>query len=175
MAERVPRGRSSGRVAAERRRGIKSALDARKKQVEKLGKEGDAAFAAQEASLKKKRDGAEAKLRALGGVPKKPTGTKTETADGLMRTPDQQKEWQKALDKYNQGKRAEAERNKAEKDLADVVKKRAQLRNEVGKATDKIIEAKEKFVRTGKGGATPKETKEFIEKKRKEAEAKEGK
>jgi hypothetical protein len=172
MAERVPRGRSSGRVAAERRRGIKSALDARKKQVEKLGKEGDAAFAAQEASLKKKRDGAEAKLRALGGVPKKPTGTKTETADGLMRTPDQQKEWQKALDKYNQGKRAEAERNKAEKDLADVVKKRAQLRNEVGKATDKIIEAKEKFVRTGKGGKTPEEAKTFIEEKLKTAEDK---
>ena len=77
------------------------------------------------------------------------------------------------MDKHKKAKAAKEERDQAEKDLVGVRKKRAQLHNKVGKATDKIIDAKEKFVRTGKGGETPTEATDFIKKKRKEAEDKE--
>jgi hypothetical protein len=172
MAEKVSKGRGSGASYRQRRRQVADDLEKRYKQVGTLGADGIAALKAKEAEQRKKRDAAEATLRQTGGVPPKPTGDKETTADGLMRTAEQQKEWQKADDKYRKAVEADKDKKAANDELAKIRQQQSDLRREVRKAQADIRDAKERFIRRKGKGRTPKTATEFIKKK---TEKKEGK
>jgi len=165
MAERVSKSRGSGASYRQKRKQIADDLEKRYNQVGTLGRDGAAALKEKEAEQRKKRDAAEATLRQTGGVPPNPGEDKETTADGLMRTPDQQKEWQKAKDKYRKAKKAEQDKKDAEGELAKIRQQASDLRREVRKAQADIRNTKEKFIRRKGKGATPESVKTFITKR----------
>ena len=172
MAEKVSKSRGSGASYRQRRRQVADDLEKRYKQVGTLGADGIAALKAKEAEQRKKRDAAEATLRQTGGVPPKPTGDKETTADGLMRTAEQQKEWQKADDKYRKAVEADKDKKAANDELAKIRQQQSDLRREVRKAQADIRNTKEKFIRRKGKGLTPESAKTFIKKRTEKEEGK---